>query len=259
MSINRYIVNIFLLTFACIYASGQSLEFPSRMPNGKYVNDYATVFTTKEISELEGICKSFREKTGNELVFLTTNYLDKMSIDSYSDSIERHWNKQLDIYGYWVLVILAPDESKYSVHIGKNVQKNLTPDVLSKIEENYLRPELKNKNYYKGCVITSKLLTEIIDKEITESDLQVGYQSTIIALLIIFLIIFIILIPMSQYKTVREDTYGTKPVSFVAAMMIRYGKTFIGRNSFDDFSHSVGQFKTNIPVNVGGGAAEGRW
>jgi len=259
MNIFRYICSIILLTSACLPAFSQAVEFPSRMPNGKYVNDYATAFTTEEVSKLENICKDFREKTGNELVFLTTNYLDKMSIDAYADSIEQHWNKQLDIYGYWILVILAPDECKYSIQLGKNVQPELTGDVVSKIEENYLRPELKNKNYFKGSVLISTLLTGIINKQISDDDLHVGYQSTIIAILAVFLILFIILIPISQFKTVREDTYGTKPISFISAMMIRYGKTFIGRNSFDDFAHSVGQFKTKIPVNVGGGAAEGAW
>lgn len=240
-------------------AYSQSVEFPSRMPNGKYVNDYATAFSNEEILELEQTCKTFREKTGNELVFLTVNSLDKMSVESYADSIEQHWSKQLDIYGYWVLVILAPDESKYAIHHGPNVQPELTEGVISKIETNYLRPELKDKNYFEGSLITSQLLTGVITKEITESDLKIGYQSTVIAIIIIFLVLFIILIPVSQFKTVREDTYGSKPIGFVSAMMIRYGKTFIGRHSFDDFAHSVGQFKTRADQASGGGASHGGW
>ncbi|MBC7451067.1 MAG: TPM domain-containing protein [Cytophagales bacterium] len=250
-----------LLIGAVISAHCQSVELPSRMPNGKYVNDYATAFSNEEVENLEKICEDFREHTGNELVFLTVNSLDKMSIESYADSIEQHWTKQLDIYGYWVLVILAPDESKYAIHHGDNVQSELTEEVISKIEANYLRPELKEKNYYEGSVVTSKLLTGIITKDITVEDLKIGYQSTVIAIIIIFLILFIILIPVSQFKTVREDTYGSKPVGFVSAMMIRYGKTFIGRHSFDDFAHSVGQFKVSHPnqSSSGGGASHGKW
>jgi uncharacterized membrane protein YgcG len=237
-------------------------SYPNRYSTVTHVNDYAGMFTPKEYQHLESVCGAFLDSTGNELVILTVQNVSRQSIQSFADSVVNQWTestKQLDIHGYWVLIVVSKSTKEYVISVGSQLQTRLNELAISRIESSYLKPYFKKERFEAGLITSIKAMEGIVDGRHTADDLDKSPYGIVLILLGITFFFYMFIIPLFQYQVFKHNNLGTKPVNFVTGMMISYGQTFVGHRSYDDFVHNVGVFKTDITFKNGGNGVIGKW
>lgn len=245
------------------FHSGQTYaNYPNRFSTVTHVNDYAGMFSPKEHLHLESVCNAFLDSTGNELVLLTVKNVSRHSIQSYADSVVNQWTqstKQLDIHGYWVLIVVSQSTKEYAISVGSQLQPRLNELAISRIEASYLKPYFKKQHFEAGLVTSIKAMEGIVEGKQTADDLDKNPFGIVLILLGITFFFYMFVIPLFQYQIFKHNNLGTKPVNFLTGMMISYGQSFVGHRSYDDFVHNVGVFKTDIAFKNGGNGVVGKW
>ncbi|MFN8416930.1 MAG: TPM domain-containing protein [Cytophagaceae bacterium] len=237
-------------------------SYPNRFSTVTHVNDYAAMFTPKEHQHLESVCSAFLDSTGNELVILTVQSVSRQSIQSYADSVVNQWTqstKQLDVHGYWVLIVVSKSTKEYVISVGSQLQPRLNELAISRIEASYLKPYFEKEHFEAGLVTSIKAMEGIVEGKQTADDLDKSPYGIVLILLGITFFFYMFVIPLFQYQVFKHNNLGSKPVNFVTGMMISYGQSFIAHRSYDDFVHNVGVFKTDITFQNGGNGVVGKW
>ncbi|MCU0416367.1 MAG: TPM domain-containing protein [Cytophagaceae bacterium] len=253
--------NLVLFCFSFLLFSSYA-NYPNRFSTVSHINDYAGLLSGKEKSHLESVCNRFLDTTGNELVILTVNDIKGHNVQAYADSVVNQWtksSKQLDMHGYWVLILISKYSREYAISVGSRLERKLDKVALTRIEQSYLKPYFKKNHFEAGLVTSINAMESVVNGHKTVDDLEKTPYGFVLILLCITFIFYMFLIPLFQYQVFKHNNLGSKPVNFLTGIMIAYGKSFIAHRSYDDFAHNVGIFKTSIPYKNGGSGVVGKW
>lgn len=136
-------VAIFL---ACVPATAAP-TFPQL--TGQIV-DEAGLLTPGDRSAIESELKSLEEKSTDQLVVVTVPSLQGYEIEEYGYQLGRHWGIGQKGKDNGVLLIVAPNERKVRIEVGRGLEPLVT-DLMSKIIiENAILPEFRKGNFSAG-------------------------------------------------------------------------------------------------------------
>jgi uncharacterized protein len=133
-----------LLWPACASASPTFPELTGR------IVDSANLLSPEDRSAVEGELKALEEKSSDQLVVVTLPSLQGYEIEDYGYQLGRHWGIGQKDKNNGVLLIVAPNERKVRIEVGRGLEPVVT-DLMSKIIiENAIVPEFRKGNFSAG-------------------------------------------------------------------------------------------------------------
>jgi uncharacterized protein len=151
---------VVLVIASCVPASAQ--DVPAVF---LYVNDFAGVLTSQEISTLEDICYELDLYNSDELAVVVVNTTQPIGIDTYAFRVfdENGIGKESKDNG--VLLLISTEERLWRIEVGYGLEGVLNDAKVGSIGRENLEPYLEVEDYYPGIFYT---VSAIIDQLTTE-------------------------------------------------------------------------------------------
>ncbi len=137
--------SIWLLIFAAalpVYA----VEFPEPAADF-YVNDYADVLSSETEEHIIEINDSLYSQTGAQIVVVTRDFLDGMSIEDYGYNLMNEWGIGSSEKDNGVLLLLAIGEDDYRITLGRGSESILSMNFLTTVRDQCLETPFSKGDY----------------------------------------------------------------------------------------------------------------
>jgi uncharacterized protein len=139
------------LTLLLLLAIGVAVASATEVPYlGGRVNDTAGILSAETIQSLEGILKQHEDSTSNQIVVLTITSLEGEPLEDYSRRVVMTWKLGQKAKDNGVLLLVAKDDRKVRIEVGRGLEGNLTDAVASSIMRNEILPQFKAGDYDRG-------------------------------------------------------------------------------------------------------------
>ena len=257
----RYLFFI-LSVFVCSFSFGQ--DFPERSKPPKLVNDFANILGDREELILEKKLLTYNNNTSTQIAVVTINSLNGNDISDYSFRLAEKWGIGGKGKDNGVLVLVALEDRKMFIATGYGLE-GVIPDALAKrIVENYMKPNFRNNNYYKGIDEATSVIMGLASGEFTADQIgrrKIGLSRLIFPLLIIA---FFILMSYSRFKRVRGSHMARSNLNFLSFLFLMSVMGGSGGRGYNNFSSGSGSFGGGGfggfgGGSFGGGGAGGSW
>jgi uncharacterized protein len=140
---------ILILSFFLFFLSSivQALEVP---PLRSYVNDYAGMISPTIRERLEGELKGFEQSDSTQLVILTIPSLEGDPIETFSIKVGEVWKIGQKAKDNGIIVIVAKQERKIRVEVGRGLEGRLTDLLAGRIVDLVITPRFKRGDFDDG-------------------------------------------------------------------------------------------------------------
>lgn len=113
------------------------------------VNDYADMLTTGEVADLEEKLELEEKETSNQIVILTIPSLEGEVLEDFSIRVADQWKIGQKGKDNGVIILVARDEKKLRIEVGRGLEGALTDLLSGRIIES-MKPEFRAGRYYDG-------------------------------------------------------------------------------------------------------------
>jgi uncharacterized protein len=246
----------------CSFSFGQDLPEKSKPP--KLVNDFANILGDREELILEKKLVAYNDSTSTQIAVVTINSLRGNDIAGYSFRLAEKWEIGQQGKDNGLLILIALDDRKMFIATGYGME-GVIPDALAKrIVENYMKPNFRNNNYYKGIDEATSVIIGLASGQYKGD--QVGRKNIRRSRFIfpLLMIIFFIVISYSRFRRVRGSHMAGSNLNFLSFLFLMSamsGRRGSGYSSFSSGSGSFGggSFGGFGGGSFGGGGAGGSW
>lgn len=251
-----------LLLFLClsqiVFAQAEN-ALPEKPNPPRLVNDYVSLLSPQELTQLERKLVAFDDSTGTEVSIVIVSDLAGMDKAAYTIALGKKWGIGGE-KNNGVLIMLQPvgDKKKKSfIAVGKGLE-GVIPDITAKrIESEEMIPAFKKGQYFQGLNAATDIIMGLANKDFAAADYEKKSKSkglssgVVIAIMILFFII------VSFFKRgSASHSIGGSNIPFLAALMMM-GSGNSGR--YNDFNSGGGDFGGFGGGDFGGGGAGGEW
>src|SRR5215467_8324939 len=134
---------------------------------GRVVDD-AQLLGADDEQQLTADLKALEDKSSDQLVVVTLPSLQGYSIEDYGYQLGRHWGIGTKQLSNGVLLIVAPNERKVRIEVGRGLEPVLT-DALSKIViENAILPRFRAGDFAGGVKDGVRDITKVLTGDAAE-------------------------------------------------------------------------------------------
>jgi len=134
---------------------------------GRVVDD-AYLLGADDEAQLTADLKTLEDKSSDQLVVVTLPSLQGYAIEDYGYQLGRHWGIGTKQLNNGVLLIVAPNEHKVRIEVGRGLEPILT-DALSKIIiENAILPKFRTGDYAGGIKDGVRDITKVLTGDAAE-------------------------------------------------------------------------------------------
>ncbi|MFZ4631770.1 MAG: TPM domain-containing protein [Patescibacteria group bacterium] len=134
--------------FLSVGFSARAYSNPGK-PAG-FVNDYAGMLSSAQVSELNNKLIQFSKDTSNEISVVTINTLEGDTIENYAVKLFADWKIGKDKKDNGVLLLISLSDRKMRIEVGYGLEGALPDATAYEIVTNTLKPAFQNSNYYEG-------------------------------------------------------------------------------------------------------------
>ena len=114
------------------------------------VNDTANLLSAATVTELEALLKAHEDSTSNQVVVLTVQSLEGDDIESYAIRVAETWKLGQKGKDNGVLFVVARDDRKVRIEVGRGLEGDLTDAICSVIIRREILPQFKSGDYDQG-------------------------------------------------------------------------------------------------------------
>ena len=140
----------FLLLFLIFTSTpAVSLEVPALQG---YVNDYAALITPEAKAKLENDLRAFEQSDSTQVVILTIPSLEGEDLEGFSIRVATTWKIGQQTKDNGVLLLVAKQERKIRIEVGKGLEGVLTDLLSGRIIDLVIKPNFKRGDYSGGLV-----------------------------------------------------------------------------------------------------------
>ncbi len=228
-------------------------EFPEL--TGRVV-DAATLLSAEDIARITADLEALETTTTDQLVLVTLPSLQGFPIEEFGYKLGRHWGIGQADKDNGVLLLIAPNERKVRIEVGRGLEGDL-PDAIAKIIiENAILPRFRAGDFPGGIKAGVRDIAAVLtgDAEAVKLRARKGGGGDIddwvtILIGIIWVIIFIAV----MWSIIRSIRHGVKPGKGKksSGWVFGPGSSSGGWSGGGGFSGGGGGF--------GGGGASGGW
>jgi uncharacterized protein len=122
--------------------------------------DQAKLISPGERAELEGELTALEMKSGAQLVVATVSSLDGAAIEPYATALFNAWRLGEEKKNNGVLFLVAPNEHKVRIEVGRGLEATLTDEKAKDILTNAVTPRFKAGDFDGGIALG---INDIID------------------------------------------------------------------------------------------------
>jgi uncharacterized protein len=256
---------LFILSAALFVPNACQAEPKFPPLTGRVVDD-AHLLTPADKAAIENDLKALEDKSSDQLVVYTTNSLQGYPVEDYGYQLGRAWGIGQKGTNNGVILIVAPNERKVRIEVGRGLEPQLT-DALSKlIVDNAILPRFKRGDFSAGITAGVRDIRDVMlgDAEAVKERAAArpakrnAQDNEELITLLIFVAIFLFVLwvqsrqagpPLSGGPYTRRGGYGGGPI-FIPGNWS--GGGFGGRGGGGGgWSGGGGDF--------GGGGASGDW
>lgn len=115
-----------------------------------HVNDNAGILSLETQRTLEEALRVHEDSTSNQIAVLTINSLEGEPLEEYSRRVVMTWKLGQRGKDNGVLLLIAKDDRKVRIEVGRGLEGQLTDAVSSSIMRNEILPQFKAGDYDRG-------------------------------------------------------------------------------------------------------------
>lgn len=230
-----------------------TLVFAAYPSYSGFVNDYTNTLSKEEVQKLETKIKEYETQTTNQIAIALVKTTEPESIEEYSIHLADKWKPGQKGKDNGILMLFAMDDRKMRIEVGRGLEGSLTDLQATRIIDDVMVPEFKNKNYYSGI---NKGIDRIIVAVSPDSPIasvsaaliEKNEQSDAAALFVIIIVIILVvlIIAASPYTPIGgQGTWG------ITSVYSSTGGGFLSSGSSSGSSFGGGSFS--------GGGGSGSW
>lgn len=241
---------ILILLFLCNASLYAQLQVRDKPNPPRLVNDYAGIMKPETVDSLERRLVEYHDSTSNEICIVTEKNLGDFDIFTYSQELFVKWGIGSKKNDNGVLLLVALDEKKVRIHVGKGLEGVLPDGTCGNIIRVAITPPFKSGDYNQGIVDGVNAIIGYIGgeyKDRPQLNPQFSWDSVIIP--IIIFVLFIGLAVISAIRTERK----------IRRTMLMYGITYLAARKLLglDRPSSPGGGGWGGFTNWGGGGSSG--
>ncbi len=216
---------LILLMFLILLYPISSQEFPN--PYNKYVNDFAHLFNSNDLNELQNTLSQVEKNTTAEVVIITVNTSKPLSPAQYRTELFSKWQIGKKGKDNGLLILYSLQENRIEVETGYGLEGILPDSKLGRLlDENYV-PYRDKKQVQQGIILFTKEVSKVIEEnkeEVISSKKSYNYLSFFP---LIFPLIFLIIFILSIHKIIntgkrkcKKDNLEMKYLGLIAGYYI---------------------------------------
>lgn len=127
----------------------QALAVPS-LPTDAPVVDQTNTLTGEQRASLAAKIATEREQSGNQIAIVMVVSLEREAIEDYALEIAREWGIGTAENNNGVLLLVAKDDRKLRIEVGRGLEGALTDVQSGRIIRNDIAPLLNEQKFYEG-------------------------------------------------------------------------------------------------------------
>lgn len=140
-----------VLPLLVLLAAGLRISHAAEVPYlAGRVNDNAGLLTSQTSAALEAMLKAHEDSTSNQVVVLTVATLEGEEIEPFAIRVAETWKLGRKEKDNGVLLIVARDERKVRIEVGRGLEGNLTDLTCGRIIRHDIIPCFKDGDYDRG-------------------------------------------------------------------------------------------------------------
>lgn len=235
----------------CVLPAFAEPTFPQL--TGRVVDD-ASLLDAAEEAEIVSQLESLESRTTDQLVLVTLPSLQGYPIEEFGYRLGRHWAIGQKDKDNGVLLIVAPNERKVRIEVGRGLE-GVLPDAIAKIIiENAILPRFRSGDFPAGIKAGLRdielVLTGDAEEVKARARRDVGPEDDWVAaiILIVWIVIFIIVV----WSIIQSAKHGSVSSG-------RRGGSGWGGSSGGGWSGGGGGGFSGGGGSFGGGGASGGW
>ena len=280
LPMHKYLKSYIIAAAAFLSAAVLCSAVPSRPSPQRLVNDFAGIFSPRQVAVLENTLVAFDDSTSNQITVVTVNDLEGYSAMEYATRIGLDWEVGTSGFDNGIVLLVKPktpeSNGQTAISVGYGLEGAI-PDVYCKrIIDNEMIPYFAAGDYYSGTVAGCRVLMKLASGEISEprEDRSEFSLFGLLVLFIIFSIIFFAILGRGDRggKGGRNGGAGGIDADDIMRGILignilgggRHRGGFGGNSGgfgggFDGGGFSGGGFGGFGGGDFGGGGASGRW
>lgn len=254
---------LFLLPFATL-----AQNIPDRPNPPRLVNDFSSVLTGNEVTELEQALEEFARETSTQILVVTVKSLDGDAISDYAFRLGEKWGVGQKSKDNGVVIIIKPkmqnERGEAFIATGYGIEHLIPDAVASRIVNNEMIPHFKQNDYYGGLVAGVKVVMDLTKGEYTADAYtkHVRSQKGGGSLFFLVILIFFIILPILRGRSRRYFSAGGSSLPFWLLLGMMGSQQSNHSGSFGNFTSGGGGFGGFGGFgggSFGGGGAGGSW
>jgi len=258
----RLIWFILLAVLAGLRSYADDKVYPDRPNPPLLVNDFAHVLSADEAAQLERKLETFANSTSTQITVVTMKNLGGHDVEEYSVEVFNRWGLGQKGKDNGVLLLVAIDDRKAWITVGKGLEGVLTDTKAGLIFRNELRPAFQAGQYYKGLSDASDAIIAVTKGEYNNDGLNSGGHGIPVAAIIIGILFILIIIRIIRGGGRGGGNYVSRGGwgNFFTGMFLG-NMLGGGRNGGGGFGGGLGGggFGGFGGGSTGGGGAGGSW
>jgi uncharacterized protein len=160
------------------------------------VRDNAEVLSHETLAELEAMLNAHEDSTSNQIAILIIKSLEGKVLEQYALQVahdELQLGSKKNDNG--VLLLIAIDDHKMRIEVGKGLEGALTDALCSRIIRNEIAPAFRQDNYDEGVMAGTRAIIKAIKGEYTAEagDIDTAHELDMTERIVIGIFLFIVL------------------------------------------------------------------
>ncbi len=228
-------------------------RFPEKQSPPKLVNDFAEILTQSDRVRLEKKLVAYDDSTSTQIAVIILDDIGGDDINLYSAELAEEWGIGQQGKDNGLLVLLSMEDRKIAIQVGYGLEPVVTDAISKSIIENYILPEFRNGNFYRGLDIgTDQIMKALAGEFKNENPRKKGGKKDIPWLpVLLIIIVFFVIASRNRKGGGRGGRGGGYWIGGFGT-----GGGFSGGGSFGGGGGGFGGFGGG---SFGGGGASGSW
>lgn len=237
-------------------------DIPSRPQPQRLVNDFAGLFSSQQIAQLEGMLVAFDDTTSNQITVVTVKDLEGYSAADYATRLGINWQVGSADFNNGIVVLVKPktlgSSGQVFIAVGYGLEGAIPDAYTKRIVEGEMIPHFQEGNMYRGVYEACETLMKLASGEISEPRDSDDAGAIAALITFIFVILVFVLVAHSAKKSGGSNNSGHRG----GGGPFYTGPIFTTRpSSFGGFGGGggFGGFGGFGGGSFGGGGAGGSW
>jgi uncharacterized protein len=249
-------------------ALGVALAAPKFPALSGRIVDEANLLSAEDRRELERELQALEEKSSDQLVIYTARSLQGYEIEDFGYQLGRTWQLGQKGQDNGVVLIVAPNERKVRIEVGRGLEPQLTDAMSKLIIENAILPAFRRGDFVAGIKAGVRDIRDVLlgdaeevkarARSAVKRDGASGIPPALI-MLIVFIALALLIIQAQARQTAHPTRVGRRVRRYDNSPVIIPGSWGGGSGSWGGSGGGSGGGFSGGGGSFGGGGASGSW